>query len=133
MKSIIFTLSILFFFSAFAEVDNHSLMKTQDLLRDANKRNAHIKASSPQAQQAMQMLRGMGMSEQQEKALMEIAADSFGSQLKNTNGDTAKLKDQLTKGMTDPESFLKNMSGDSRNRIRDLSNQVENMNKNERK
>jgi len=133
MKYLIFTVSTICCFSAFSQVDQSALKKTQDVLRDSSKRSSHIEASSPQAKQALELLRSMGMSKQQEDALFDIAADSFGSMMNSVNGDTSKLKKQLANGMSDPKSFIKNMDSRSIDRIRELSSQVEGLNKNERK
>jgi len=92
-----------------------------------------LRATSPQTQQAIQMLRAMGLTKDQENALFDIAADSFGDMLKGTNGDTKALKETLARGLQDPKAILESMKGTHRKRIRDLSSQVESFNSMERK
>lgn len=133
MKFFMFIAVSVFSFSSYAELNQDALNKSQALIRDSGQRAEHVKAMPQQSQEALQMLRSMGMTKDQENALFDIASDAFGGMMKDANGNTKSLQESLTKGISDPKQFLKSMESVHKNRIRDLSSQVEGFNKNERK
>jgi|GEM_PF-4472853 len=128
MKQMILTAFMFSSFTAYAEVNLDALSKTQIVIGDSSKRDEHIKAMPAPARQALKMLRSMGMNTSQENALFKIAAESFGEMLKDVNGDTKELQKNLMQSLNNPKKFLENMNSVHKDRIRDLSSQVENFN-----
>jgi len=128
MKTAIIFSFLFLSLSAYAEVNLDALSKTQIVIGDSSKREDHIKAMPAPAKQALKILRSMGMNTTQENALFKMAAESFGEILKGANGDTAKMQESLMKSLNNPKKFLESMSETHKNRIRDLSSQVENFN-----
>ncbi len=104
--------------------DAEALSNTTQLLKSQNQREAVIQ-KNPKAQEYVQKMQQMGMSEKQKAQTFAISADVFETLIKNQNGDSQAVQKLLLNAQKDPQAFYKSLPPETQRQIQSLSTEVE--------
>jgi hypothetical protein len=105
--------------------DEDALADTQKLMSDEQALKAFAK-DNKDAQGALDQVDKMtGGNKQQNAEVNGIASDVFANMVKQNNGDSAAIMQQLQDGLKDPEKFMKSMPAADQARIKALEAQME--------
>lgn len=108
--------------------DEAALRDTQKLLGDQAALKAFTK-DNPDAAKALDQTKELTKGNPQQQAeLNNISSSIFADMVKNNNGDSAAIQNQLQQALKDPSSFLNSLSPEQQARIRGLASEIDKQN-----